>query len=126
MYFNQKYRRVGRLFQGPFRAVRVESQSHFIHLPFYIHANPLDLKFPEWREGGLKNDAAALQFLEQYRWSSFLDYIGKKNFPSVIHQKFLIEILGKPKQYRATTQNLLKDLHLEDIRTVALEEVERI
>ncbi len=45
MYFNKKYDRVGGLFQGRFKAVLVNKDSHFIHLPFYIHANPLDLNY---------------------------------------------------------------------------------
>ena len=42
-YFNKKYKRVGGLFQGRFKAVLVSEEAHFIHLPFYIHTNPLDL-----------------------------------------------------------------------------------
>src|SRR3989344_1570985 len=90
-FFNEKYQRVGALFQGPFKAILVERQAHFTHLPFYIHANPLDLKFPTWREQKLKNPKKAMEFLENYRWSSFPDYIGKKNFPSVTQREFLTD-----------------------------------
>src|SRR3989344_795363 len=61
MYFNKKYERVGSLFQGPFKAIHVINNAHFLHLPFYIHANPLDLKFPEWRERKIKNPKQALE-----------------------------------------------------------------
>ncbi len=40
-YFNTKYKRVGPLFQGTFRAVRIENDEHLIHLSRYIHLNPL-------------------------------------------------------------------------------------
>ena len=43
MYFNEKYSRVGHLFQGRFKAVLVEKDHHFLYLPHYIHLNPLDL-----------------------------------------------------------------------------------
>jgi len=88
MYFNQKYERAGSLFQGTYKAVLVNQEAHFIHLPYYIHFNPLDLKFPEWRDREIKNYKQAMKFLENYRWSSFLDYIGKKNFPSVTRENF--------------------------------------
>jgi len=88
MYFNQKYERAGSLFQGTYKAVLVNQEAHFIHLPYYIHLNPLDLKFPEWRDREIKNYKQAMKFLENYRWSSFLDYIGKKNFPSVTRENF--------------------------------------
>jgi len=43
MYFNKKYERVGSLFQGRFKACLISEESHFIHIPFYIHTNPIDL-----------------------------------------------------------------------------------
>ena len=49
-YFNKRYERVGSLFQGRFKAVLINKESHFIHLPYYIHLNPLDLEMPQWRE----------------------------------------------------------------------------
>lgn len=123
MYFNQKYERTGTLFEGRFKAVRVEREAHFVHLPFYIHANPLDLKFPEWRQRKIRDYAAAMRFLESYRWSSFPDYIGKKNFPSVTEREFLSGFLGGPKAYRSQTLSLLREMDLDGIREVALEEV---
>ncbi|TSC78352.1 MAG: hypothetical protein G01um101433_293 [Parcubacteria group bacterium Gr01-1014_33] len=123
MYFNQKYQRTGTLFQGPFKAVLVQRQAHLLHLPFYIHANPLDLKFPEWRQQNITNPKAAFAFLEQYRWSSFPDYIGKKNFPSLLTREPFIELFGPPHTYRAATMALLKEMDIETIREVALEDI---
>ncbi|OHA00946.1 MAG: hypothetical protein A3C07_00900 [Candidatus Sungbacteria bacterium RIFCSPHIGHO2_02_FULL_47_11] len=121
-YFNQKYQRSGGLFQRPFKAVLVEKQAHFIHLPFYIHANPLDLKFPTWRERKLKDPQKAMEFLENYQWSSFPDYIGKKNFPSVTQRDFLTKVIGGPKEYKKTTLELLQEMDLGIIHDVALED----
>lgn len=91
MYFNLKYKRVGPLFQGKFKAVLVEKDTHFLYLPAYVHANALDSEFPEWRGGSVRNIKKAMKFLENYRWSSYLDYIGIKNFPSVTQRDFLKE-----------------------------------
>lgn len=121
MSFNQKYERVGSLFQGTYRAVLIDKESHFYHIPYYIHLNSLDLKFPEWREGKLKNYRGAIEFLENYRWSSHLDYIGKKNFPSVTNRQFLLEVFGGNKVYKKNIRQWLRDLGLESIKDVILE-----
>lgn len=120
-YFNKKYKRVGSLFQGRFKAVLVEKDAHFMHLPYYIHSNPLDIKFSEWRNKEIKNYKEAMKFLENYRWSSFQDYIGKKNFPSVTQRKFLLDFFDGPEQYKKDTQKWLKEMDLEEIKEMILE-----
>src|SRR3989304_848672 len=39
-YFNTKYKRIGPLFQGPFKAVRVETEEQLLHLSRYHNLNP--------------------------------------------------------------------------------------
>jgi putative transposase len=121
IYFNKKYNRVGSLFQGRFKATHVNKDAHFIHLPFYIHLNPLDLIIPDWREREIKNYKKAMQFLEAYRWSSFLDYIGKKNFPSVTQREFLLHFFNGPNAYKSRTIAWLKAIDLESIKEVVLD-----
>lgn len=41
MYFNRKYKRVGPLFQGIYKAVLVETDEQLIHLSRYIHSQSL-------------------------------------------------------------------------------------
>lgn len=120
-YFNQKYERTGTLFQGKYKAVLVNREPHFIHLPYYIHFNPLDLIMPEWRMGKIKNYKKAVKFLESYRWSSHLDYIGKKNFPSVTQREFLLKIFGGDESYQKEVKNWLKEMDLAKIKKIILE-----
>jgi len=87
MYFNERYERSGVLFQGGYKLRVVDKDNYMRHLLAYIHLNPVDLFAPKWKEGGVKNAVAAIQGLGNYRWSSYQDYIGKKNFPSVIDMK---------------------------------------
>ncbi|MBI4991459.1 transposase [Candidatus Gottesmanbacteria bacterium] len=44
MYFNRKYKRVGPLFQGIYKAVSVETNEQLIHLSRYIHLQSLALQ----------------------------------------------------------------------------------
>ncbi|OGN01512.1 MAG: hypothetical protein A3B91_00040 [Candidatus Yanofskybacteria bacterium RIFCSPHIGHO2_02_FULL_41_29] len=109
MYFNKKYDRVGSLFQGKFKAVLINEDEHFKYLPYYIHLNSLDLISPEWREFKIKDYNKAINFLNKYRWSSYLDYSGYKNFPSITQRYFLEEFIGKPSKYKKDTENWLID-----------------
>ena len=93
-YFNKKYERVGHLFQGRFRAVHIKTNEQLQNVFVYIHTNPAELIDRGWREEGIKNPEEVIKFLENYKWSSYLDYIGKKNFPSVTQREFLVRVMG--------------------------------
>lgn len=114
-YFNIKNERKGALFESRYKSILVENESHFIYLPHYIHLNPLDLYMPEWRERKLRNYSRAINFLENYRWSSFPDYIGQNNFPSVTNREFLLDVFGGADEYKTRVFELLKDLDLKEM-----------
>lgn len=120
-YFNEKFNRTGALFEGRYRLVPVIDESHFTYLPYYIHLNPLDLIFPEWRTDQVVNAKKAMEFLETYRWSSHLDYLGKNNFPSITQREFLTGILGEPAKYRENMGDWLKDVNLSDASEILME-----
>lgn len=112
MYFNQKYERSGVLFQGRSKAIWVDRDEYLLTVCNYIHLNPVELIEPKWKESGLENAEKTLQFLKGYRWSSYLDYIGIKNFPSVTKRTFL-------KNYYADSKKLQEDLLLSLFRRLA-------
>lgn len=62
MYFNKQHSRVGRLFQGSYKAVYVNKDDYLLHLSRYIHLNP-------------SNNASVLESA----YSSYADYLGHKN-----------------------------------------------
>lgn len=119
MYFNKKHERVGPLFQGRFKAVHVGADNYFRHLCHYIHLNPLDLAMPEWREGKIKNFNSTMDYLKKYRWSSFIDYSGGKNFPSVISKKLISEVFEN--KYTSDLKSWIKDMNLESVKDLLLE-----
>lgn len=45
-YFNRKYKRVGPLFQGVYKAVLINSEEQLLHLSRYIHLNPIKIGRP--------------------------------------------------------------------------------
>lgn len=96
-YFNRKYNRRGYVFQDRFSAIHIKDDEQLKIVFVYIHTNPIALMEPNWKENGIKNPAKTIKFLESYKWLSYLDYIGKKNFPSVTERNFILEIMGKEK-----------------------------
>ncbi|MFC1756548.1 transposase [Patescibacteria group bacterium] len=119
MYFNQKHKRVGPLFQGKFKAVMLEEHAHLLHLPHYIHANPL--KLANYRDP--ISIVKQLKFLEEYGWSSLSDYVGKKNFPSITQREFLLDFFGGKEKYKKETKEWLKNQaeNKENIQEILLE-----
>lgn len=94
-YFNRKYQRKGHVFQNEFKSVHIESDKQLIAVINYIHANPISLIEPNFKEQGIKNSKKVIKFLEEeFRWSSLFDYLGKENFKSVTERDFILEILG--------------------------------
>ena len=105
-YFNEKYERSGALWQGKYRKVLIKRDAHFLYIPFYIHLNPLDYTYPAWRQGKVLNSNKAIVELSKYRWSSYLDYSGVHNFPSLTRRSLLSEIMG----LRAAQERTIADI----------------
>lgn len=64
-YFNSHYHRIGPLFQGPYKAVQVQSEYQFIYLSKYIHRNPISLS--PYKESPRR--------LREYTYSSYANYL---------------------------------------------------
>ena len=92
--FNLKRNRSGVLFQGKTKIIPVNNDPHFLYIPYYIFTNPIKLKQPDWKEAGVKKPAEMLNFIENYKWSSLQDTIGKNNFPEVVNKKLFFELFN--------------------------------
>ena len=108
-YFNTKNERVGPLFQGQFKAVRIESDEQLLHVSRYIHLNP----YTSYVVGSL-NDAL------HYPWSSLHQYRATKGGICNVEK-----ILGYFKNY-ALYEKFLQDQadyqrKLGDIKHLLLE-----
>lgn len=85
-YFNVKYNRVGPLFQGAFKSVRIETEEQLIHVSRYIHLNPV--------VSGIAKRP------EDYRWSSYSEYITQAPFFCSIEEVIsLFKISQKYKKF---------------------------
>lgn len=93
-YFNRKYERKGYVFQNRFHVVHIDNDEQLKVVFAYIHTNPISLICPEWKKIRIKNPEKIIKFLENYKWSSYPDYINKKSFSSVTERKFISELMG--------------------------------
>ena len=78
MYFNDKYERVGSLFQNRFKAVSILDDAYLLHLSRYIHLNPEQLH----------------SNIDFKKYTSFPYYIGKKK-ASWVKPDFILSLFEK-------------------------------
>jgi putative transposase len=65
-WYNQKYQRIGNLFQDRFKSEVVENDRYFLTVLRHIHQNPL-------KAGLVKN-------IEDYQWGNISKYINRSEF----------------------------------------------
>ena len=93
MNFNRKYNKVGHLFQGKHKLKEVDKDEYLLQLSSYIHLNPT-------KDGLIKK-------LEEYQWSSYLDYIGLRE--GTLCDKELVLFGRSPEEYKKITEEEMKD-----------------
>jgi REP element-mobilizing transposase RayT len=95
-YFNAKRKRAGHLFQGRYKAILVEKDSHALELSRYIHLNPVR--------------AGMVQMPEEHRWSSYQSYIGKVAQPDWLRSaEQLGYFQGTEQEKRETYRRFVED-----------------
>ncbi len=122
-YFNERHERHGHLFQGRTKKMLIENVAHFLYVLHYVHLNSLDNLpgFTEWRErdkGVIPNLQIALEHLRADRWSSYRDYCGIPNFPSILTKTLFEE---KPGEYEKELKEYLVDRKFENLEQKLLE-----
>lgn len=86
-YLNLKQKRTGSVFQEMFKAVRIETDEHLLHVTRYILLNPYT--------GYVIKD---LGDLEMYPWTSFPDYMGSRS--SYITTEFIQSFFKSPEKLK--------------------------
>jgi len=97
--YNKRYEHSGTLFEGNYRVVHVESETHLLHLCRYIHANPV--------KDGLVDDVA------DWPYSNHLEWVGERS-GTLVDRAFVEAHFGTPERYRAFVQDYLRERKLSD------------
>jgi len=90
--FNKTYQRSGVLFEGPYRAIQVETDEYLRHLCRYIHGNPV-------RHG-------IADAIELWPYSNYLEWIGKRQ-GTLVDRAFIEQYFQSAAIYQATAESLL-------------------
>jgi len=110
IYFKKKYgiKLRGHFFQDRFEAVHVRNETQLRVVFAYIHTNPIALVEPKWKAKGIADPVKIIKFVENYKWSSYGDYIGKKNFPSLTERKFMLKVIGEEEGCKKWVEGWIK------------------
>lgn len=111
-------------FKGKPKKILIARQEHFLYILHYIHLNSLDYLpgAKKWRErdkGSISDIPKTLEYLKDYRWSSYPDYCGKKNFPSILTTSLFSKALGS--DYFSSLKEYLNDSSSEELDIKYLE-----
>lgn len=107
-YFNTRHQRKGHLFQGPFKAVRVENDEQLVHVSRYIHLNPVT--------SFLAEDPG------DYHFSSYSEYFRKKSMGGTCQSELVLSQFSSIRDYQRFVLNQ-KDYarNLEKIKKFIME-----
>ena len=108
--YNTRYDHSGTLFEGPFRAIKVDSQNYLLHLCRYIHANPV-------RHGIVAE-------LEEWPSSNYLEWLGLRN-GDLLDREFVRDCFGSADQYRQFVLDYVTNRRLPDGLVKMLKELEK-
>lgn len=120
-YFNNKYGRVGHLWQDKFQSVLVDNERYLLYLLVYVNVlNPAGLVEPNWKEEGIKDIKKILEFCETYLWSTHQEYLGKRG--SIIIDKGIFKkLLPTPQDYLNLVKAVLAEKKYIEITHLMLE-----
>ena len=91
-YFNTKFDRSGGLFQRPFKAKRITGDEILLHISRYVHLNPITSYLVEYKDH------------ESYPWTSYLNYLGKRN-NDYVNTDYILRLAGSIKSYEDFISN---------------------
>jgi putative transposase len=104
MYFNKKYDRTGKLFEGRFRAEHLDSDEYLKYIFMYIHLNPVKIFDPNWKEQGVNDLLKIKDYLYTYNNSSYLDFLEVPR-----REVSILNIKAFP-EYFTSKQDFLKEI----------------
>jgi len=67
-----------------FKAKHIDTDLYFKYLFSYVHLNPVKLIQKDWRKKGIVNKQIAINYLNKYPYSSYIEFTGEKRVQNKI------------------------------------------
>jgi putative transposase len=67
MYFNKKYKRTGKLYEGVFKSSIIDSDNYLKYIYSYIHLNPAKIIDNKWKENKNRDTRKLLDYIFSYQ-----------------------------------------------------------
>lgn len=119
-YFNSKNERIGKLYQGPFKAKEIRNEPSLFQLTRYIHLNPIF---------SLRTNPDGVIKPENYFYSSYTEWIDSKDkHPTgvfLLEKKEIkkwISDMGGPKAYESFVESKITERPEREIEDLIIEE----
>jgi len=107
-YFNKQYNRTGALFQSRYKCVEIKTDAQLFVVFNYVHTNPVELIEPMWKNQQVESFDKAKNFLENYKWSSYRDYIGVSTFSNVTSRNFFLKLFRHEKNCQKEIEDWIR------------------
>ena len=104
-YFNEKYKRVGSLLQGPFKAIHVDSNEYLLHLSAYVNLNDRVHNF-----GSLASK------------SSWDEYLGNESGKKICQTDIILSQFKSVADYKAFAESTLESILDRRIQLAGIDE----
>lgn len=96
--FNSRNEHTGHLYQGRFKAILADREDYLLELARYIVLNPVKV--------GMAKEPSS------YKWSSYLETIGKRKVPRFLDIEFILALFSEDKQ---TARRMFEEFVLEGL-----------
>ncbi len=109
-YFNVRLERSGRLFEGNYKSILVETDEQLLHLTRYHHLNPKKL--------GL----SSVNQLIEYPWSSFSTYVNGPNKIAFLKPDRVTNLVQDPQEYKEFVSAEIDEFEPIRLESIAIDD----
>lgn len=93
-YFNKKYNRSGSLFQGPYKAIHIDSNDYLLWLSGYVNGNI---------------EIHGVEKAEFWPWSSYKNFLGEEKSKILGDISIILSQFNSPSEYKKFVEKVIEE-----------------